>query len=309
MIEIILHFFGNYLIEFMTAMVVTSLALRWISFTHSKQDDAYYSHFTRELSSTIQEDKAKGVRHDFKEIEDYLNDILGRVNQKLPERNLRHNMKGRRPKEENKREGVSLREYVGSKHGMIVSIQSESNVFNSNVPPSFSQLTERVMNEDEHWSKLFGFMPIDGVTRILDVLPTLFIILGVFGTFIGISEALPEIARIDFNNLDSSGQTLAEFVISVTFAMRTSIAGIFFSIVLTLLNTIFPIDATREKTFEKVETALQILWYHLHTDNKDEAIKRELQEMGQTLKMILKKIGSGPREESTESYEKKKKAS
>lgn len=285
MIEIVLSFFGNFLIEMMTAMLITALFLRWVSFRHSKKDEAYFSHFTRELSSTIEEDKAKGEKHE--EIDSYLTNILGRVNQKLPERNLRRDLKARGHRSQREGEHYSLREYVGSKHGMIVSIQTESNVFNSNVPPDFSQLTERVMNDDEHWSKIFGFIPIDGIVRMLDVLPTLFIVFGVFGTFIGISQALPEIANIDFNNLEDSGQTLSMFVINVTFAMKTSIAGIFFSIILTMLNTIFPIDATRERTFEKVETSLQTLWYHLHTEHKRTQTDKELIRMRETLDKIL----------------------
>ncbi|MEX0798208.1 MAG: hypothetical protein WD025_02115 [Bacteriovoracaceae bacterium] len=290
MIELILSFFGNYLIEFMTTIIILALALRWISFTHSKRDEAYFSHFTRELSSTLDEDKTKGIKSD--NVEDYLNNILGRVNKKLPDRNLRKDLKERKTKSaaEKKEEGISLKEYVGSKHGMIASIQNETSVFSSKTAPDFGQLTERVMNDDENWSKIFGIIPINGITRILDVLPTMFIVLGVFGTFIGISMALPEIARIDFNNLEASGETLTQFVINVTFAMKTSIAGIFFSIILTLLNTLFPIEGTREGTFEKVENGLQVLWYHLQTDPKKINMDKEIQAMRESIDAILEEI-------------------
>jgi len=287
MIEFLLSNLGVYLIEFMTLMLVTALVLRWISYRHSKKDEVYFSHFTREINATIEEDKTKGVKH--QDIDIYLNNILNRVHQKLPERNLRKDLQGR-----GKNSEVSLRDYLGSKHAMIVSIQNESNVFTSSVPPDFSQLTERVMNDDEHWSKILGGVPIDGVSRTLDILPTLFIILGVFGTFIGISLALPEIAKIDFANLETSGKTLTDFVINVTFAMKTSVAGIFFSIILTLLNTIFPIDATREKTFEKVENSLQTLWYHLHTEQSKSAAEKELFEISKTLKDLLQHFQAGP---------------
>jgi len=282
MIEILLSFFGKYLIEIMTVMLVTGLTLRWISYRHSKRDEAYFSHFTRELAMTINHDKARNVH--FNDVEDYLNDILGRVNKKLPERNLREITSKRKMRED---ENVTLKEYVGSKHGLINCIQNESAVFQNKVQPDFGQLTERVMNNDENWSKLFGTISIDGVSRILDVLPTLFIILGVFGTFIGISMALPEIARIDFNNLEASGQTLTQFVINVTFAMKTSIAGIFFSIILTLLNTLVPIEASRIGTFEKVENVLQLLWYHLQTDQSKTSTEKELSSIRETMEKVL----------------------
>lgn len=285
MIEIILSFFSDYLIETMLFMVVTALTLRYISFRHSKRDEAYFSHFTRELASTIDNDKAKSVK--VEDVESYLTNLLGRVNQKLPDRNLRGELNSR---DNNNKKDMALKDYVGSKHGMIASIQNESSVFNSKVAPNFPQLTDRIMNNDENWSKIFGVIPIDGVTRMLDVLPTLFIILGVFGTFIGISMALPEIAKIDFANLENSGKTLSLFVVNVTFAMKTSIAGIFFSILLTLLNTFFPIEATREATFEKVETVLQNLWYHVQSDKKKRKSDPDIVQMRETLEAILAEL-------------------
>jgi hypothetical protein len=280
MVEALLSFFGENLIEVMTSIMLVALTLRWVSYRHSKRDEGYFSNFTRELAATIDEDKVKSV--EIKDVGFYLDDLLGRVNKRLPDRNLRKELsRDNRPSEQEsastkKGEAISLKEYVGSKHGLIANIQNESAVFKTSVPPNFTQLTDRVMSQDENWSKLWGVIPIDGVTRILDVLPTLFIVLGVFGTFIGISMALPEIANIDFSNLEASGETLSTFVVNVTFAMKTSIAGIFFSIVLTLLNTIFPVDASRELTFEKVENVLQALWYHLQTDNSNRTVENEL---------------------------------
>jgi len=291
MIELILEFFGSYLIEVMLIVVTIALTLRWMSYTHSKRDEAYFSHFTRELSSTLSSDKEKGIS--IENVSESLNNILGRVNQKLPERNLRKGFaKDAEQQNEDKRVGLTLKEYIGSKHGLIANIQSEAGIFTSHVQPDFSQLTERVMSEDDNWSKLFNRIPIDGVTRILDVLPTMFIILGVFGTFIGISMALTEIAKMDFANLEESGKTLSQFVVNVTFAMKTSIAGIFFSIILTTLNTVYPIEATREGTFEKVEVVLQTLWYHLHADRDKASAEQELPRIRKVMEELLEEIRS-----------------
>lgn len=294
MITLVLNFFSNYLIESMTVMALVALSLRWIAFHHSKRDEAYFSHFTRELGATINEDKSKKMEYD--DTEDYLTSILGRVNNRLPERNLRKPLENRlkKTKPGSSTEGIGLREYIGSKHGLIANIQNESNVFMSRAQPDFSTLTERVMNDDENWSKLFGKIPIDGATRLLDIMPTLFIVLGVFGTFIGIANALPEIAKIDFNNLEQSGESLSQFVINVTFAMKTSIAGIFFSIVLTLLNTLFPIESSREGTFEKVETVLQLLWYHLQRDHAQDSMEKELPRIRETMELILAELRKSP---------------
>lgn len=285
MVDLILNFFGSYLMELMVLVLVSALVVRLVSYKHSKQDEAYFSHFTRELNSSINEDKAKNLSFD--DVEIYLNNLLGGVNQKLPERNIRSSFHKR---EHGNNDSLMLKDFVSSKHGMIASIQNESNVFHANIPPNFSQLTDRIMNDDEHWSKIFGVVPVDGVMRTLDILPTMFIILGVFGTFIGISFALPEIAKMDFNNLEASGQTLTQFVLNVTFAMKTSIAGIFFSIILTMMNTLFPIEVTREGTFEKVETTFEVLWYHLHTDQNKMTLDKEMKQMNKNLNLILDEL-------------------
>lgn len=310
MVELILGFFGNYLIEFMMTLLGSALIFRYLAYRHSKDDEAYYSRFTRELDSCIDNDKQKNVRID--DVEGYLSNILGRVNEKLPSQTLRFGKNknvadrstqiqgghqteqptivenGEQDERDARITAMSLGDYVGSKHGLIASIQGESSIFNCQVPPDFTELTDRVMNDDKNWTKLFGHIPIEGVSRMIDILPNLFIVFGVFGTFIGIAMALPEIANIDFNNLEGSSETLTRFVINVAFAMKTSIAGIAFSLILTFLNTFFPIQDMRERTFKKVETTLQILWYHIQNDaSKDKAIFPLILE---TLKEISTKL-------------------
>ncbi len=286
MVEIILGFFGNYLIEFMMALLASALVFRYLAYRHSKDDEAYYSRFTRELDTCIDEDKQKGLRID--DVDSYLSNILGRVNQKLPTQTLRFGTNKNVSERSSDDDRMSLGDYVGSKHGLIASIQGEGSIFNCQVPPDFTELTDRVMNDDKNWTKLFGHVPIEGVSRMIDILPNLFIVFGVFGTFIGIAMALPEIANLDFNNLEGSSDTLTRFVINVAYAMKTSIAGIAFSLVLTFLNTFFPIQDMRERTFKKVETTMQILWYHIQNDSsKDKIIFPQILEV---LKEISQKL-------------------
>lgn len=270
MIEYLLEFFASYLIEFMLSLLVCGLFFRYMTYVSTKEDEAYFSKFTREVEANMEADKVKN--EGLVDIESYLTNFLGRVNQKLPHRSLRFKTKNEK-RDNDLQEGpvsFALKDYVGSKHGLIASIQSESNIFTNKTPPDFTELTHRILEEDKHWTKLFGKVPIDGISRLIDILPSLFIVFGVFGTFIGISMALPEIAKIDFNDLDGSSATLTNFVINVTFAMKTSIAGIFFSLVLTFLNTIYPIRAMRFRAFKKVETSFQMLWYHIHNESSKE---------------------------------------
>jgi len=268
MIELVLSFLSVYLIEFMGAMLIIGLIFRFAAFRQSKDDNAYYSSFTRELELVIERDKEEN--HHVGDIDMYIADVLGRMSKKLPDRSIRFGSGNKQAQEEIKEDKgkkvLALRDYVRCKQGLITNIQSESSVFHHETPPNFEELTQRIMSQDPHWTKVMKHFAIDSVVRMIDVLPGLFIVLGVFGTFIGISMALPEIAGIDFNDLDGSAATLNRFVLSVTYAMKTSIAGIFFSLVLTVLNTIFPIKGTRYRVFKKVEVALQTFWYHIQQD-------------------------------------------
>jgi hypothetical protein len=282
MLELVLSFFSNYLIEFMGGMLVLGLIFRYASYRASKNDNAYYSSFTRELELNVEKDKEenKNVGH----VDMYIADILGRVAKKLPERSVRFGSASKQPAnnqaENEGKKVLSLRDYVSGKQGLVTNIQAESSVFHHQTPPNFTELTHRIMSQDPHWTKVLKHFPIDGVSRMIDILPGLFIVFGVFGTFIGISMALPEIAKIDFNDLDKSADTLMAFVLNVTYAMKTSIAGIFFSLVLTFLNTIYPIKENRYRVFKKVETSLQMLWYHIAQDKQKD----------QTEKAIFEKI-------------------
>lgn len=278
MIELVLSFFSNYLIEFMGGMLTLGLLFRFAAYRSSKSDNHYYSSFTRELELNVELDKEASA--EVKNVDNYLADILGRVGKKLPERSVRfgNSAKSTDSEEKNGKKILSLRDYVSGKQGLITNIQSENSVFHHQTPPNFTELTHRIMSQDPHWSKTMKHFPIDGVSRMIDILPGLFIVFGVFGTFIGISMALPEIAKIDFNDLDKSADTLMSFVLNVTFAMKTSIAGIFFSLILTVLNTMFPIKEMRLRVFKKVESALQTLWYHIQQETTQEQDQEKLLE-------------------------------
>lgn len=278
---LVFKFFSEYLVEFMGVLMFLGLTFRFAAFKASKNDNHYYSSFTRELELNIEKDKEAG--QSVGDIDHYLAETLGKVSKKLPERSVRFGgtqQAAEEKAEANEKKTLSLRDYVAGKQGLVTNIQSESSVFHHQTPPNFTELTHRIMSQDPHWMKVLKHFPIDGVSRMIDVLPGIFIVLGVFGTFIGISMALPEIANINFDDLKASEQTINNFVNNVTYSMTTSIAGIFLSLILTVLNTLSPIRQTRARVFKKVETALQMLWYHIqqdvHRDKTQEAVMEKL---------------------------------
>ena len=322
MMQLIFSFFSNYLIEFMSFLLGLGLVIRFMAFKQSKYDQFYFSTFTRELEHNVDQDKNRS--RNVGEIDSYLNDILSRVSTKLPDRSLRfddqkaiaekNKMQDAReeginaepiglrtrvgdndkPKDE-KDKYISLRDYVGGSQALKSSLLAESSVFMNPSPPNFTELTNRIMNQDKSWSKLKKVIPIDIVIRMVDILPGLFIVFGVFGTFIGISMALPEIVKLDFNDIEGSSVVLNTFVLSVTYAMKTSIAGIFFSILMTILNTAYPIKEVRHRIFKKMETSLQTLWYHIHSDESSEKqMVKNFSQMLDVLNEISSKLPTKP---------------
>jgi hypothetical protein len=257
-IDMILNFFSNYLIEVMGAMLVIALVARFQAYRVSKRDKVYFFTLTREILVSIEKEKEQKSKID--NVENYISELMGKVGKKIPNRALRMD---KRDQAEKKETLISLQDYVGGKSGFLSNIQSEASVFHCQTPPNFTELTHRLLGQDDKWNKLLGPIPIEGVSRMIDILPGLFIVFGVFGTFVGISMALPEIANIDFNNLETSGSTLTKFVLNTTFAMKTSIAGIFFSVILTMLNTFSPIKDVRGRIFKQIETTMHALWYHV----------------------------------------------
>ena len=185
MLELVLDFFSNYLIEFMGGTLALGLVFRFAAFRASKDDNAYYSSFTRELELNVEKDKEDRV--EVGDVDQYLSGVLGRVSKKLPSRSVRFGSpKDEKSGEDESRKVLSLRDYVSGKQGLITSIQAESSVFHHQTPPNFTELTHRIMSQDPHWTKVMKHFPIDGVARMIDILPGLFIVLGVvFGLLIG----------------------------------------------------------------------------------------------------------------------------
>ncbi|NDF14032.1 hypothetical protein EB061_01750 [bacterium] len=258
MMTAILEFLADHIIGFMAFTMVFALLARFQAFRVSRRDRAYFFALTREILVSVEREKEQ--KHSIDNVDAYLSDLLGAVSKRIPNRKLRMQQ---REDAEKRGKSMSLDEYMGGKLGFLSNIQSESSVFHCQTPPNFTELTHRLLDQDENWNKLIGPVPIEGVSRLIDILPGLFVVFGVFGTFVGISLALPEIAQIDFSNVEASGKTLTRFVMNTTFAMKTSVVGIFCSLVLTMLNAVFPIKDVRGRIFKQVETTLQALWYHV----------------------------------------------
>ncbi|MCB9062120.1 MAG: hypothetical protein H6622_11410 [Halobacteriovoraceae bacterium] len=289
--ELIFSFFSNYLIEFMSCLLAIGLGFRFASYKSSVRNHNYFQTFTSELQKSLINMKTEG---EVKDVEQFIDNVLEDVRNKLPSRSVRNFKKSdEASKSSVKGNVVSLREYVHGEQSFYHSIKNESVAFQSKFPPNFYDLTQRILEKDDQYNKLFSLFPIGPVSRLINVLPGLFVVLGIFGTFIGISMALPEIAKMDFSNLDGAGEILNSFVLRVTFAMSTSIAGIFYSLITTILNTLAPVKGLREKTNKQVANCFENLWKTIHGQK---TIETELKEALPALISEVKMLRSDMKE-------------
>lgn len=110
------------------------------------------------------------------------------------------------------------------------------------------------------FNKLFGIIPIGPLNSFLNQLPGLFIVGGIFGTFLGIMKALPELQGM--NPTDSEGTKLImdEFLTKISFSMSTSTMGILYSVAFTVFNAFINPEKLFVDTVNKYEHSLHELW-------------------------------------------------
>jgi hypothetical protein len=126
--------------------------------------------------------------------------------------------------------------------------------------PKLLEISKSVYQNNPCFSKVFGILPTSLFNDVLNILPGLFIVGGIFGTFLGIMKALPELGGMDLNDVESTKTIMDGFLLRVSFSMRTSIIGILLSVVMSLVNTVMSGDKLFIGIVDRFENALDILW-------------------------------------------------
>ena len=105
-----------------------------------------------------------------------------------------------------------------------------------------------------------GLIPVQGTHDVLNILPGIFIIGGIFGTFLGIMGALPELGNMKLEDVEGAKIIMDNFLKSIAFSMSTSIIGILVSVSMTFVNTLFDPEKLFLKTINKYENSMELLW-------------------------------------------------
>lgn len=133
--------------------------------------------------------------------------------------------------------------------------------------PQFLKISRHVLETNPCFNKVFGVIPASAINDLLNILPGIFIISGIFGTFLGITKALPDLGGIDLNDIEGSKAIMDGFLLKVAFAMSTSIVGIILSVTTNIFNTIFSPEKVFSRVVDRYENTLYSIWNRC--DNND----------------------------------------
>ena len=126
--------------------------------------------------------------------------------------------------------------------------------------PKFLEASNTVLRNNPCFSKVFGVLPISVFNDFLNNVPGLFIVGGIFGTFLGISKALPELSGMNLSDVEGSKIIMDAFLLKVSFSMASSIVGIGLSVTMSLANTFLSCEKIYTDTVERLENDLDTIW-------------------------------------------------
>lgn len=137
----------------------------------------------------------------------------------------------------------------------------------TNDTPKLLHITRATFHHNPCFNRVFGVFPISGLNDIVSILPGLFVISGILGTFIGIAKGLPELGLMNLQDAAATKEVMDRFLFEISFAMKSSIFGIAFSLALNIFNTTFSPDRVFVSMVDRFESSLDLIWYR--SDNNE----------------------------------------
>ena len=139
-------------------------------------------------------------------------------------------------------------------------------------PPPLHEVIKTVMSSNPCFNRLFGIFPIGPLNDLLSMIPGLFIVAGIFGTFLGIMQALPELGSMDIRDPDSTKLVMDTFLARTAFSMGSSTVGILLSVLSTVYNNFVSPEKHFLKIVDRYEHCLFRVWLRCHNNQLPEEI-------------------------------------
>ncbi len=133
--------------------------------------------------------------------------------------------------------------------------------------PDFQEISNSVFGSNPIFNRVLGVFSLSRTNDVLNILPSIFIVGGIFGTFLGIMKALPELTAMDITNAEASKIVIDNFLIKISFALSTSILGIVLSIIMSFMNTLLSPTNTYVEIIDAFNSATEIMWNKSETND------------------------------------------
>lgn len=133
--------------------------------------------------------------------------------------------------------------------------------------PKLLNITKATFHHNPCFNRVFGLIPISSINDLINILPGLFVVAGILGTFLGIKGGLVALGGMNLADLEATKNIMDSFLNEIAYAMSSSIVGITFSLALHVWNTIFNPERVYVSMIDRFETALDLLWYR--SDNNE----------------------------------------
>lgn len=133
--------------------------------------------------------------------------------------------------------------------------------------PKLLNITKATFHHNPCFNRVFGVLPMAGLNDLISILPGLFIVAGILGTFIGISNGLGDLGGMNLQDLENTKNIMDKFLHEISFAMKTSIVGIVFSLLSHVVNTVFSPERSYVSMIDRFESAMDLLWYRSDNNN------------------------------------------
>ncbi len=137
----------------------------------------------------------------------------------------------------------------------------------TNDTPKLLHITKATLHHNPCFNRIFGIFPLSTSNDIVSVMPGLFVVAGILGTFIGIAKGLPELAAMDMADMDTTQKIMGSFLGEISFAMNSSIFGIAFSLIMHVFNTVHSPERSYVSMVDRFESAMDLLWYRSDSNN------------------------------------------
>jgi hypothetical protein len=128
------------------------------------------------------------------------------------------------------------------------------------IRPPLLDMVKGVFATNPCFTRVFGYLPVSVFNDLLNIIPGLFIVGGIFGTFLGIMQALPELGAMDIRDPESTKLVMDTFLAKIAFSMSTSTVGIMLSVTMTVYNNFFSPERLFVKIVDRFERSLFRLW-------------------------------------------------